>query len=97
MTSQFDCVLVVDDSWLITLEQNCWKFTSTNSCNTKTHMHSMYLVYTVDRILHHHTLNISYIILSVVVCECTSRSNDININPVHITRSISINTVNFTM
>ena len=39
MTSQFDGVQVVHSRMKI-LEQNCWKFTSTNSCSTNTHMYT---------------------------------------------------------
>ena len=45
MTSQFDGVLV-NYSGLATLEQNCWKFTSTNSCSTNTHMYTSSILYT---------------------------------------------------
>ena len=67
MTSQFDGVLVVT-SGMTSLEQNCWKFTSTNSCSTNTHictrhqysththrLTSTYLAYTVDHTLSSHS------------------------------------------
>ena len=46
VTSQFDGVLIVDQSWIKILEQNCWKFTSTNSCSTNTHMYTSSILYT---------------------------------------------------
>ena len=45
ITSQFDGVLIVE-SRILTLEQNCWKFTSANSCSTNTHMHTSSILYT---------------------------------------------------
>ena len=74
MTSQFDGVVIVESIGPI-LEQNCWKFTSTNSCSTNTHVHfintlhthhltSTYLVYTVDHTLSSHSQHQLYHVIS---------------------------------